>query len=167
MKLFENVNHDIFIRFVKVSRRLVGKNDLGMVDKRACNADALLLAAGKLAWEMLCSVLQSNALQRFESFLFIGHAVVILRYHHIFNSGEIIHQMELLEDKPDFIAADFRQLPAAFLGDICAVENDLAERRLIHTADNIHHSGLSRAGGSHNCEPFAVFYGEVHIIKRL
>ena len=92
VKLFENVNPDIFIRFVKVSRRLVGKNDLGMVDKRACNADALLLAAGKLAWEMLCSVLQSDALQRSERFPFLGPAVVILLYHHNFNSREIIHQ---------------------------------------------------------------------------
>ena len=51
VKLFENVNHDIFICFVKISRRLVGKNDLGVVDKRACNADTLLLTAGKLAYE--------------------------------------------------------------------------------------------------------------------
>ena len=130
VELLENVDHDIFIRFVKVSRRLVGKHDFGMIDERPCDTHTLLFAAGKLAWEMLCSVGKSNALQCFERFLFIGHAVVILRYHHVFNGGEVVYQMELLEDQPDFIAADLCQLLTAFLGDIYAVENDLANKGL-------------------------------------
>ena len=38
--------------------------------------------------------------------------------------------MKLLEDQPDFIAADLCQLLTAFLGDIYAVENDLANKGL-------------------------------------
>ena len=37
---------------VQVARWLVGQQDLGMIGQRARDRDALLLAAGELAWQM-------------------------------------------------------------------------------------------------------------------
>ncbi len=39
---------------VEVAGRFVGEDDLGIVDQRAGDGDALLLAAGKLAWAGAC-----------------------------------------------------------------------------------------------------------------
>ena len=49
VKLLENIDYNIFISFIKISCRFVGKDDLGMVNKRTGNTNMLLFSARKLA----------------------------------------------------------------------------------------------------------------------
>ena len=51
MEFAQQAQDDLFVNGVEVARGLVGKNDLGIVDQGARDADALLLATGKLRRE--------------------------------------------------------------------------------------------------------------------
>jgi len=44
----ENLDNDGFVGFVEIAGGLVGENDLRLIDQRARNRNALLLAAGEL-----------------------------------------------------------------------------------------------------------------------
>ena len=113
---------------VQIARGLVGQHDLGIVDQCAGDADALLLAAGKLRGQVVGAVFQSHALQGVERFLLVGHAVEVLRQHDVFERSEIGNQMELLKDEADFFRAHPVQVLRRDAGDIFAVEPDLARR---------------------------------------
>ena len=49
---------------VEVAGRFVGENDFGIIDQRAGDGDALLLAAGKLHGPVLAAVFQFHQLER-------------------------------------------------------------------------------------------------------
>jgi hypothetical protein len=52
MQVAEDLKHDFFVGFVEISCRFVGKNQLRLVDQRARDGHALLLATGKLCRNM-------------------------------------------------------------------------------------------------------------------
>ena len=52
MQLAEKIEHDLFVHFVEIAGGLVRQNQLGVIDQRARDRHALLLAAGKLQGEM-------------------------------------------------------------------------------------------------------------------
>ncbi len=101
----ENLEDDRFVGLVEISGGFVGKNDLRLIDQRARNGHALLLAAGELCGEMRQAVAEAHALQRFLGLLLVRDAVEILREHHVFKRGKIRHKVELLEDEADFFRA--------------------------------------------------------------
>src|SRR6267143_497539 len=122
----ENLDDDGFVGFVEIAGWLIGENDLRLIDQRARNRNALLLAAGELRGEMRQAVTEAHALQRFFSLLLVGDAMEILREHYIFKRREIRHQMKLLEDKADFFRAVTHQLVFAEFRKIDAVNNDMS-----------------------------------------
>src|SRR3989442_7082634 len=95
----EYLDDNGFVGLGEIARGLIGKNDLRLVDQRARDGHALLLAAGKLRREMRQAVAKAHALQRFFGLLFVRHAMEILREHHVFQRREIGHEMKLLEDR--------------------------------------------------------------------
>src|SRR5713226_7236967 len=109
----ENLDDDRFVGFVEVAGRLVGKNNLRLVDQRARDGYALLLTARKLRGEMRQTVAKAHALQRFFSLLFVRDAMEILCEHHVFHRRKVRHAMELLEDEADFFRAVTYQLAFA------------------------------------------------------
>ena len=52
MQFAEKIEHDLFVHFVEIAGGLVRQNQLGVIDQRARDRHALLLAAGKLRGEM-------------------------------------------------------------------------------------------------------------------
>ena len=74
------------------------------------------------------------------------------------------HQMKLLEDEADGLAAKARQFGAAKLRGVGAVDAHRAAGRLIETADQVQQRGLAGAGGPHDGDPFAAFGGEADAI---
>src|SRR6267378_3859255 len=52
VQLAENLKHHVFVGFVKIAGRLVGKNQLRLIDECTRDGHALLLAAGKLRGKM-------------------------------------------------------------------------------------------------------------------
>ena len=60
VKLAQQAQHDLFVQRVEIAGRLVGENDLGIIDQRPRNADALLLASGKLRGQVMRAIAQAN-----------------------------------------------------------------------------------------------------------
>src|SRR6266404_4582922 len=58
----ENLDDDVFVGFVEISRGLVGENYFRLIDEGARDGHALLLAAGKLRGEMRQAVAKGYAL---------------------------------------------------------------------------------------------------------
>ena len=52
VQLAQQLDHDLLVGFVQISRRLVRENQFRMIDQRARHGHALLLAAGKLRGQM-------------------------------------------------------------------------------------------------------------------
>lgn len=90
VQLAENIQHDFFVRRVQVAGRLVSQNDLGLVDERAGDTDALLLTSLKLCRQMMQASTQPYRFQCEARFGFIGHAVEILRQ----DSIQVIDQVD-------------------------------------------------------------------------
>ena len=51
---------------VEVARRLVGEEDFRLVDDRAGDGDALLLATGKLGGKVVGAIAETDTLERFD-----------------------------------------------------------------------------------------------------
>jgi len=163
----ENLDDDGFVSFVEIAGRLVGKNDLRLIDQRARDGHALLLAAGKLRGEMRQSVAHAHALQRFFGLLFVRDAMEILCEHHVFHGSEIRHEVKLLEDEPHFFRAVSNQLVLAKFRKINAVNNDMSRSERIQAAKNVDQRGFPGARGTHKRNPFARVHIEAHSAKRV
>ena len=119
-------------RRVKVARRLVGNDHAGVVDQRARNGNALLLAAGKLVGQAARLVLKTDQLEH------IGHALLDLlgrRADHAHRKGDvlidrlIVDQAEILKDDAQR-AAHIGNRGALDLLKLIAVDVDRAAGRL-------------------------------------
>ena len=121
MQFLEKIHHNLFIGIIQISGRLVRQDNFRMIDQRPCHADPLLLTAGELAGKVMRSVSKTDAAQCFQRFFFIRHAVIILRQHHIFKRSQILYQVELLKNQPDFISSNGRQILCVLFGNIHAI----------------------------------------------
>ena len=81
---------------------------------------------------------QSHAIQSFERFLLIGHAVEVLREHDIFQRGEIRDQMKLLEDESDFLRAHAIQVCRRDAGHFLSIEPDFTRGWPVKASDQIY-----------------------------
>lgn len=129
-----------------------------MINERASNRDALLLAAGKLRRMMHGTFGEADA---FERLLGARHALrrrnssVQGRQLDVFKRGRAREQVELLKDEADLAIANMSQFDLAQLGHVCAIEEIAAFGRAIQAAENIHQCGLARAGSAHDGDEFA------------
>ncbi len=128
VKLAEQANHGLLIRFVEIAGGLVGENQLGMVDQSASDGDALLFAAGELRGQVLDAIGEPDACEGGASFGFVGSAMKILGEHHVFKRGEVRDQMELLEDESDFFCAKTSEALFVETGNVDAVDDVLCRR---------------------------------------
>jgi hypothetical protein len=62
VQLAEYLKHDVFVGFVEIASRFVGKNQLRLVDKRARDGHTLLFATGELRGEMSKTIPQADTL---------------------------------------------------------------------------------------------------------
>ena len=145
VKILEKVGDDGLVGGVEVSGGLVGKKDRGVVDKRAGDADALLLASGELAGEVRDTVAETDALERGAGFSLVGHGVEVLREHHVFKRGEIRDQVELLKDEADLAGAEAVHLGGRHGGEVDVVDLQLAGGRAVEASDQVDQGALSGA----------------------
>src|SRR5882672_7891150 len=95
---------------VEISRRLVGKQDLGFMHNGAGERYALLLAAGELSWIMVEAMGQRDRLQRLRGPREgVGARQKLKRHGDILERRHGRHQMEGLEYDPDMPAAEARE----------------------------------------------------------
>src|SRR6266576_1696973 len=104
---------------------------------------------------MVSALFQSNAFEGFGGFLFVGHAVKVLRQHYVLNGGEIRDHVELLEDESNLLGSDAIQVGGAEAGDIFTVQPNFAGGRAVEAADQVDQSALAGSGGPHHRDPLA------------
>ena len=160
VKLAENLEHDFFVGFVEISRGLVGKNHFWLVDQRARDGYALLLAAGELRGEMRQTIAEADALQRFFGLFFVREAVEILREHHVFHRGEIRHEMKLLENEADFFGAVTDEFVFTEFRKVDAIDDHAAGGQRVQPAENIDERGFPGTGRAHERDPLAGVHAE-------
>jgi hypothetical protein len=115
---------------------------------------------------VLDAVFEPHAFQRGTRLGLVRRAVKILRQHHIFKSGEIGHQMELLKDEADLLGAEARQPFFIEPRHVDAAHHGLAGSGRVEPAENIDQRGLPRARGAHDGDPFAFFHAERNAVER-
>ena len=55
---------------------------------------------------MIEAIAESDSLQRAARLFFVGHAVEILRQHHVLDGGQIRHHVKLLENESHLFGAE-------------------------------------------------------------
>ena len=105
---------------------------------------------------MMRSLAQTNSRQSLNRFVLVGHAVKILRQHHVLHRGQKRNQVELLKHKSNFLGTHPIQLRRRHAGNILSVQPDLARSRPVEAADQIDQRRFTRPRRSHDRKPFAL-----------
>src|SRR6202521_3722018 len=163
----EQAQDDFFVRGVEGAGGLVGKYDFRIVDEGAGDAHALLLASGELRGQVFGAVFEANAVEGFEGFLFVGHAVEVLGQHDVLDGGEIRNHVKVLEDEADGFGADTVEFSGAEVGDVFSVKPDFAAGGAVEASDEIDHGALAGAGRAHHRKPLTGGNGERDVVERI
>jgi hypothetical protein len=91
------------------------------------------------------AIAQAHAGESVDGFFFVGHAVEVLRQHHVFDGGEKWDEMKLLKDESDFLGAHAIQVRGRNAGDVLAVEPDFAGAGTVEAADQIDQRRFTRS----------------------
>src|ERR1019366_9656123 len=115
---------------------------------------------------MAGAVFEADAIESFERFLLVGHAVEVLGEHDVLDGGEIRDHVERLEDEADGFRADVVEIGGAEAGDVLSVKPDFAAGGAVEASDEIDHGALAGAGGTHHRDPLAGRDGERDVVER-
>src|ERR1700704_4010414 len=116
---------------------------------------------------MLGTIFQADAIESFEGFLFVRHAVKVLRQHDVLKGGEIWNQVELLKDKANSFGANMVEFGGTEARDISSVKPDFTACWPVKTANNIHRRAFARTGWPHHGNPLAGLNRETYIVERV
>src|SRR5258707_2643606 len=152
VEALEELHDLVALRGVQVAGRLVGEDELGILDDRAGDAHELLLAAGKLVGE---EILLADNVEAVEDVadqadaLLVRNVFVRKRDFEVLEDGEIVDQVIALEDEAD---VGFVQLVAFF--DVEFVHRLIEEivfaaPRAVQHANDAEQRGFPRAGRAH------------------
>ncbi len=167
--LAQQVKHGARRLRVERARRLVAEQHLRLAGERPCDADALLLAAGKLAG-IFVGVLgepdageqRRHALGDLDLAKLTGE---FQRIGDIAGDGARTQQVEMLEDHADR-AAKLAQALALGVRHPHAAYEDLAARRALQKVDEAHQRRLAGPGGADDAEDLALGDREVDAVER-
>ncbi len=124
--------HDFLpVRGIEVAGRFVSQDERLITDDRACYGDALLLSAGQLSRHVLRSVRDAHTIHGFGDTLlaFAGrHVVIEQRQLDVLGDGQLVDQVEVLEDEADVLLADLAALLLRISSDILVKEEVIAFR---------------------------------------
>jgi len=162
----EEADDDFFVGFVEITGGLVGQDELGLIDERASDGDALLFTAGKLRRKVSEAMAEADALESFPGLILVGDAVEVLRKHDVFKRVEVRHEVELLEDKADFFGTVADEFIFAKIGKVDAVDDHVAGGEGVETAENVDERGFAGARRAHKGDPFASLNVEGNSVER-
>ena len=147
---------------VEVAGRLVRQQDRRLVDQRARDRDALLLAARQLVRVVVHALAEADDLEHFLRALvplgglhLVRAAVVEQRQLDVVERRRPRQQVEPLEDEADLLVADDRQLVLRHPGDVLAVEEVLPARRPIQAPDDVHEGRLAGSRRARDADELA------------
>src|SRR5471030_1751208 len=133
----EDVHHLDARAAVEIAGWLVGEENRRVVEQRARDRDALLLAAGQLIRMMISAVGEADCLERgkraappFGRRDF--RRTIQERQLDVLHRRRAREQVEALEDEPDLAVANRRELVVVQAGDVAILEPVLSRRGAIH-----------------------------------
>jgi hypothetical protein len=136
----------------------IGEEKERFVDQGAGDADALLLAAGKLHGTMIESIFQSDAVGEFDGALtpLAGRdSEVEHRHFQIFDNRELLNEIEILKNKTDASTADFAEAVIVEKTGVGIAKYVRPAGGLIETTEDVHQRAFARAAGAHDGGEFA------------
>ena len=113
------------------------------------------------------TVTQADAGKSFNRLFLIRHAVKVLRQHNVLHRGKKRNQMKLLEDESNFFRAHAIQFGRADAGHVLPIKPNLAGRRAIKAADQVHQRRLARSRRPHDGEPLALRHVQGNMVQRM
>src|SRR3989441_139101 len=162
--------HDLLARRrVEVPSGLVGEQDARLVHERPGDRHPLPLPPRQLVRLVHHAVAEPHALQRPRGLLAAclrRHARVDQRQLHVVERGGARQQVERLEDEPDFLVADARQLVVGEVAHLLAVEPVLARGGSVEAADEVHEGRLPRSRRAHHGHVLVLADLEAHAPQR-
>ena len=154
---------------IERARRLVCQQDLGVVDERTGDGDALHLAAGELARllvDMLCKPHAAERLDGALTTLGTGHAGKREGQLDVFQNGLMWDKVVGLEHEADAVVAICVPIAIFVLACGHAVDEQVSVVVMIKAADDVEHGGLARARRAQHRHELVVAEGHRHMIER-
>jgi hypothetical protein len=136
-------------RRVEVTGRFVGEDDLGVVHHGAGDGNTLLLTPRELERAVVQSLTQPHANGHLFALLAIGGihppqaGAVVQRQFDVLEHRVLGDQVVRLEDEPDLLVADVRELRVAHLGDVGPPEDVLPPGGPIETPQQVQQRALA------------------------
>ena len=154
---------------VERARRLVGQQNLGVVDERTSDGDALHLAAGELAGLFAHVLGKPHAAERLDGALptlGAGHAGKCEGQLDVFQDGLVRDKVVGLEHEADAVVAV--RVPIAVLVLACGhtVDEQVSVVVMVKAADDVEHGGLARARRPQHRHELVVAKGHRHMVER-
>lgn len=84
-----------------------------------------------------------------------AHAHVEHGDFEVFQHGELLDEVEILEDESDAAASDFGEFVVVEAADVDAAQDIAAAGGLIEAANDVHEGGFARSAGAHDGGIFA------------
>ena len=154
-------------RGVEVSGRLVREDQLGVGDERAGDGDALLLAAGELVGGVVDAVVEPDHPQRAHRRLAPARRPAVEEGQlDVAPGGELLEQVELLEDEADAEVADVGELVVAHPHHVLAGEEVAPRGGDVETAEDVHQRRLARPRGADDGDEVPAAHLEVDVAQR-
>ncbi|OQB83933.1 MAG: hypothetical protein BWX86_02865 [Verrucomicrobia bacterium ADurb.Bin122] len=150
--------------FVEVARRLVGEDQLRPVHQGARHGDALALAAGELAWQVVPALGEADAGEQFVGSgagFGIGAPADAAGHEYIGARIELGDQVKRLKHHAEVRGA------AVGAGIGRAGPADFAGIRFVETGEQVEQGGFARAGLAADAHAFAGGDGEIHAAQHL
>src|SRR5437879_2593821 len=131
---------------VEVAGRLVGEDDLRSACESARDGDALLLPTRKLGRPVLQAVGKANRADHTVEPLLVGFLPGEReRQRDVLDRRERRDQVVRLEDEPDLVPADDRQLLLGARGDLDVAQQDATRRDAVAPGETVQQRRLARA----------------------
>src|SRR6266567_1595764 len=142
-------------RGVEVAGGFVREDNERVIDQRAGDGHALLLAAGKLEGLVVEPILQTHARGQTPgevAALVLGAALVIERDLDVLHHGELLNEIVGLKNETESGPAHGGEQIVIHLRDILAAEPVAAGRRPIEATEQVEQSGFATARRTHDAE---------------
>ena len=156
----EQVHHGLAVPGVEIPRRFVREHELRLMDERAHDGDALLLAAAQPIGKAVGAIAQADTFQQRTGQRRRGlPSGELEREQDVLRRRQCRDQVVELEDESDVVAAEERARMLVELGDVHAADPDGARVGLIQASQQVEQRGLAGAARAQQRDEFALRHG--------
>jgi hypothetical protein len=137
MEITQQGHDPLLVVLVEIAGRLVGEDDLGLIDQGAGNTDALLLAARELSGQMVKPMAKADPIEGVTGLTLVDNAMEILCQHDVLERCEVGDEVELLEDQTDGITSKAGKIAAAQGRNVGAIDDQAATGGAIEATHDV------------------------------